>query len=142
MSSAIRPSAEMPSLESALMAAPEGAERLAQILELEFEALKTRDLSAFDAVQDEKLTVMQKLATLAQRVAEQTAVPTVWQDLQASLQQSKQDHLRNIQLLQRQLQAVQGTLQTLQGNSGPTVDLYDRMGRIARRQGDWGVQLA
>ena len=142
MSSVIRPSTEIPSLESALMSAPEGAERLAQILDLEFEALKTRDLSAFDAIQDEKLTVMQKLATLAQRVSEQTPMPTVWQGLQDSLLQSKQNHLRNIQLLQRQLQAVQGTLQALQGDSSPTVDLYDRMGRIARRQGDWGVQLA
>jgi flagellar biosynthesis/type III secretory pathway chaperone len=62
--------------------------------------------------------------------------------MQESLQQSKQDHLRNIQLLQRQLQAVKGTLQALQGDSAPSVDLYNRMGQIARRQGAWGQQLA
>jgi flagellar biosynthesis/type III secretory pathway chaperone len=70
-------------------------------------------------------------------------VPVLWQQAQDSLQQSKQDHLRNIQLLQRQLQAVKGTLQALQGeSSAPSVDLYDRMGQIARRQGAWGYQLA
>ena len=66
----------------------------------------------------------------------------LWQQLQEPLLQCKQDHMRNIQLLQRQLQAVRGTLQALQGDSAPAVDLYDRMGQIARRQGAWGYHLA
>jgi flagellar biosynthesis/type III secretory pathway chaperone len=41
--------------------------------------------------------------------------------------------LRNIQLLQRQLQAVKGALQALQGESATTVDLYDRLGQVSRR---------
>jgi flagellar biosynthesis/type III secretory pathway chaperone len=49
------------------------------------------------------------------------------------LLQCKQDHLRNIQLLQRQLQAVKGALQALQGESSATVDLYDRLGQVSRR---------
>jgi hypothetical protein len=50
--------------------------------------------------------------------------------------------MRNLQLLQRQLQAVRGTLQALQGDSAPAIDLYDRMGQIARRPGILGYQLA
>jgi hypothetical protein len=42
--------------------------------------------------------------------------------------------LRNIQLLQRQLQAVKGALQALQGESTATVDLYDRLGQVSRRR--------
>lgn len=129
-------------LDADLLAAPAHAERLAEILGLEFESLKTRDLSAFESIQEEKNGVLQQLAALAERVAGQTPAPDAWLKLQESLQQSKQNHMRNIQLLQRQLQAVKGSLQALQGESAPNVDLYDRMGQMARRQGAWGYQLA
>ena len=143
MSDMIRPETEASSWEAALLAAPDAVSRLADILGLEFEALKVRDLSAFEAIQDEKNGLLQKLALLAEWAAPQNPVPLPWQQLQDSLRQCKQDHLRNIQLLQRQLQAVKGTLQALQGESaGPAVDLYDRMGQIARRHGAWGYQLA
>jgi flagellar biosynthesis/type III secretory pathway chaperone len=129
--------------EAALLAAPEAVARLAEILGLEFEALKVRDLNAFEAIQEEKNLLLQNLASLAEWAAPQNPVPLIWQQVQGSLRQSKQDHLRNIQLLQRQLQAVKGTLQALQGESAaPSVDLYDRMGQIARRPGAWGYQLA
>jgi flagellar biosynthesis/type III secretory pathway chaperone len=129
--------------QAALLAAPQDAARLAEILGLEFEALKIRDLGAFEAVQDDKTLLLQRLAALAEWASTQDPVPALWQQVQESLRQSKQDHLRNIQLLQRQLQAVKGTLQALQGESAaPAVDLYDRMGQIARRPGAWGYQLA
>ncbi len=129
--------------EAALKAVPDDAARLADILGLEFEALKTRDLAAFETIQEEKTLLLQRLATLAEWAVSQDPVPVLWQQVQDSLQQSKQDHLRNIQLLQRQLQAVKGTLQALQGESAaPSVDLYDRMGQIARRPGTVGAQLA
>ena len=131
-----------PNPEAALLAAPESASRLAEILSLEFEALKTRDLAAFEAMQAEKTLLLEGLAETAQWASSQTPVPVSWQQIQDSLQQCKQDHLRNIQLLQRQLQAVKGALQALQGESAPTVDLYNRMGQLAKRQGAWGYQLA
>ena len=128
--------------EAALVAGSEAASRLGEILSLEFESLKTRDLAAFEAFQEEKTVLLQGLASLAEWASSQNPMPVLWQQMQESLQQSKQDHLRNIQLLQRQLQAVRGTLQALQGDSAPSVDLYNRMGQIARRQGAWGQQLA
>lgn len=143
MNQTIRPDVTGHIMEAALKAVPDDAARLADILALEFEALKTRDLAAFEAIQEEKALLLQRLVTLAEWAVSQDPVPVLWQQVQDSLQQSKQDHLRNIQLLQRQLQAVKGTLQALQGESAaPTVDLYDRMGQIARRPGAWGVQLA
>ena len=139
-----RPVSAVPALsrEAALMAAPNATARLAEIMGLEFEALKTRDLLVFEALQEEKNQLLQDLSQVAEWASQQQPVPLVWQQLQGSLQQSKQDHLRNIQLLQRQLQAVKGTLEALQGGSAPTVDLYDRMGQIARRSSAWGYQLA
>lgn len=131
-----------PSPEDALLSAPDTASRLSEILGLEFESLKTRDLSAFEALQDEKNSLLQSLALVAEWSAQLETAPVVWQQLQNSLQQSKQDHLRNIQLLQRQMQAVKGTLEALHGEAVPQVDLYNRMGQIARRSGVFAYQMA
>ena len=136
------PQTALPLPEAALLDAPHAAGRLAEILGLEFEALKTRDLTTFEVLQSEKNVLLQGLASVAEWSAQQSPAPVVWQQLQTSLQQSKQDHLRNIQLLQRQLQAVKGTLEALQGDAAPQVDLYNRMGQVARRSGVFAYQLA
>ena len=113
--------------------APVDAVRLSELLAQEFELLKTRDMSGFEALQEERNALLQRLATVAEWATAQNPVPQLWLDLQPGLQQCKQDHLRNIQLLQRQLQAVKGALQALQGESSATVDLYDRLGQVSRR---------
>jgi flagellar biosynthesis/type III secretory pathway chaperone len=115
--------------------APVDTARLAELLALEFEVLKARDMAGFEGLQEERIGILQRLSEVAQWAAGQDPVPVLWQNLQADLQQCKQDHLRNIQLLQRQLQAVKGALQALQGESTATVDLYDRLGQVARRRG-------
>lgn len=132
------PAAPLPadgSLASAVAAAPQDAQRLADLLAQEFELLKSRDMSGFEALQAERTPLLERLSWVAQWAAEQKPAPQFWQDLQPGLIQCKQDHLRNIQLLQRQLQAVKGALQALQGESAATVDLYDRLGQVSRRQG-------
>lgn len=111
------------------------AERLAALLALEFELLKSRDMLAFEGLQQERIEVLERLAHVAESVSVLTPVPAQWLDLMPVLAQCKQDHLRNIQLLQRQLQAVKGALQALQGESAASVDLYDRLGQVSRRQG-------
>jgi flagellar biosynthesis/type III secretory pathway chaperone len=120
-------------LDAVLSAAPQDTARLGELLAQEFEMLKTRDMAGFEALQDERNQLLQRLAQVAQWAAGQDPVPAQWQNLQAPLLQCKQDHLRNIQLLQRQLQAVKGALQALQGESASTIDLYDRLGQVSRR---------
>ena len=122
-------------------AAQEDATRLGALLQLEFEALKSRDLVAFDALQQERGEVLTRLAQVADVVSAQVPVPAWWDALMPGLTQCKQDHLRNIQLLQRQMQAVKGALQALQGEHAVSVDLYDRLGQVSRRQGA-GAYLA
>ena len=135
-------SSDLNALEAGLLAAPEAVARLAELLSIEYEALKTRDLSTFESIQDEKTRLLQQMAALAEQALAHKPVPDLWLQLQDSLQQSKQNHLRNSLLLQRQLEAVKGSLQALQGESAPNVDLYDRMGQMAKRHGAWGYQLA
>jgi flagellar biosynthesis/type III secretory pathway chaperone len=120
-------------VDALLAHAPVDAARLAELLALEFEVLKARDMVGFEALQEERIQLLERLAQVAQWVAGLDSVPVVWQNLQSDLLQCKQDHLRNIQLLQRQLQAVKGALQALQGESSATVDLYDRLGQVSRR---------
>lgn len=123
------------SLAGAVAAAPQDAQRLGQLLAQEFESLKSRDMASLEALQAERAPVLERLAWVAQWAAVQNPAPMFWQELQPALQQCKQDHLRNIQLLQRQLQAVKGALQALQGESATTLDLYDRLGQVSRRSG-------
>lgn len=128
--------------EAALVAAADDAARLTALLGQEFEALKGRDVATLESLQDEKTAVLQRLAAVAEWASGENPPPAAWQQLQGGLQQCKQDHLRNVQLMQRQLEAVRGTLQSLQGESAPTLDLYDRMGQVSRRSGAWGYHLA
>jgi flagellar biosynthesis/type III secretory pathway chaperone len=121
--------------KASIDAAQEDATRLGALLQLEFEALKSRDLVAFDALQQERGEVLTRLAQVADVVSAQVPVPAWWEALMPGLTQCKQDHLRNIQLLQRQMQAVKGALQALQGEHAVSVDLYDRLGQVSRRQG-------
>ena len=121
--------------KASIDAAQEDATRLGALLQLEFEALKSRDLPAFDALQMERGEVLTRLAQVADEVSAQVPLPDWWNALLPGLTQCKQDHLRNIQLLQRQMQAVKGALQALQGETAVSVDLYDRMGQVSRRQG-------
>ena len=129
-------------LLQALQQAPAQAQQLAQLLQEEFEALKKRDLPAFEALQEAKNQVLEDLSRLAQACAGMQPAPAAWQALQDSLRQSREHHMRNTQLLQRQLEAVRGALQALHGESAPVVDLYDRSGQVARRYGNWSHHLA
>jgi flagellar biosynthesis/type III secretory pathway chaperone len=121
--------------KASIDAAQEDASRLGALLQLEFEALKSRDMAAFDALQAERGDVLTRLAQVADAVSTQVPVPDWWNAMLPGLTQCKQDHLRNIQLLQRQMQAVKGALQALQGESAVSVDLYDRLGQVSRRHG-------
>lgn len=129
-------------LQEALALAPQQTERLAQCLEQEFEVLKQRDLDAFEALQSGKNELLQALSTLAEWCVRLEPAPEVWQGLRPALLQCRENHLRNIQLLQRQLQAVRGTLQALQGEAGQSVDLYDRAGQVSRQYAAWSRHLA
>jgi flagellar biosynthesis/type III secretory pathway chaperone len=132
-----------PSLpEAALADAQPLTQRLQALLELEFDALKVRDLPRFEELQAEKNGVLEQLSALAQWATAQSPVPQGWEDQQEALRACREAHLRNIQLMQRQLQAVRGALQALQGEQAAAVDLYDRLGRMGRPQGNWSQHLA
>ena len=85
MTSAVALSSASPvdNLMLALEQAPAQAERLAQLLQEEFEALKKRNLTAFEALQESKNQVLEDLSRLAQACSAMQPAPAAWQALQA-----------------------------------------------------------
>lgn len=116
---------------------------LQKLLETEFELLKSRDVAALEGLHSPKNELLEQLNQVASSLVGVDPKPQLWQDMQASLQACGQAHFRNMTLMQRQLDAVRGALQALQGDSAAvSVDLYDRMGQVSRRSGAWMYQLA
>jgi len=112
--------------------------RLTGLLEREFEALKSRDLATLEQLQQEKNDLLEALAAAPELSPERITVA-----LRDAIGACQQAHVRNAQLMQRQLDAVRGALQALQGQEAlATVDLYDRMGQMSRRAGFLSNHLA
>jgi len=118
-------------MSQALERASDDLETLLRLLEQEFDTLKRRDIDAFESTQEDKNRLLVDLAALAAWARAQDPVPAAWQALQEHLEHARDLHMRNLQLMQRQLDAVRGTLQTLRGDAAPSIDLYDRMGHVA-----------
>jgi flagellar biosynthesis/type III secretory pathway chaperone len=133
---------DQPQWLAGLQAAPQDVQRLGDVLDLEFETLKSRNLEAFESLQAEKSGLLNRLSALAAWVNAQAVAPELWQGLRESLLACRDSHMRNAQLMQRQLQGVRGALQALQGDQGPSVELYDRLGQVTRRGANWYRHLA
>jgi len=118
------------------------AQGLAQLLSQEFDALRQQDLPRFEALQAHKTDLLQALA-------EQVPAPEILQsdprcaDLWATLAQCRDDHRRNAVLIERQLDVVRNALQALSQATGTSsVEIYDRLGQVARFQRGRGYQEA
>lgn len=116
------------------------AERLAELLEAELAALQGRDIERLEQMQASKTTQLQALAAWA---AGAVGTPG-WSEFQDRIAQCRQAHWRNETLMARQLDAIRGTLIALQAHDGAggAVELYDRMGQMARRKGARGYSDA
>ena len=115
--------------------------RLDSLLTDEYEALKTHRLNAFEALQQEKISLLQSLSsadivrdpdqpTDIDRLEELASNP-LWSDITRVLEQCKKSHQRNELLISKQLDAIKGALSTLQ-NQDPagSLELYTKLGRV------------
>ena len=98
-------------LARAVRAMPMAGE-LAQILEMEFEALQKQDLDRFEQLQGRKTDLLADLAGLCP-AAEVLQQDPDWQGLLAAMTQCRDLHRRNAMLIERKLEAIRGTLQSL-----------------------------
>lgn len=127
----------LPDLQALLKA----VRRLDSLLTDEYEALKTQKIDAFDALQQEKMSLLQTLA--GSGVVQGPGEPAdpdrleavvknpLWNDITEILERCKRSHQRNELLISKQLDAIKGALSTLQ-NQDPagTLELYTKLGRV------------
>jgi hypothetical protein len=110
----------------------------------EFEALRVQDLNAFDALQQTKLDIFKNLTALTGVDTEHSQIDDdAWICFKDLMSACRDMHRRNEILIIRKLDAIRGTLQTLNGtDSTASVEVYDRLGRMARGRGGRGVEIA
>ena len=105
---------------------------LAQILEMEFEALQKQDLERFEQLQARKTDLLAELTGLCPPADILQSDPQ-WQTLLTAMTECRDLHRRNAMLIERKLEAIRGTLQSLQSSvATSTVEVYDRLGQVAR----------
>jgi flagellar biosynthesis/type III secretory pathway chaperone len=116
------------------------ADQLVQLLALEFEALKSQDLDRFESLQAGKNDLLAELAGLCPSAEDLQNLPE-WDKLRESLIECRDMHRRNAVLIERKLDTIRGALHSLRaGDSGSPVEVYDRLGQVARFSRGRGYQ--
>lgn len=116
------------------------SEQLAQLLALEFEALKSQDLDRFESLQAGKNDLLAEMSQLCPSAEDLQNLPE-WEPLRERLIECRDMHRRNAMLIERKLDAIRGTLHSLRtGDSGSPVEVYDRLGQVARFSRGRGYQ--
>ena len=116
------------------------ADQLVQLLALEFEALKSQDLDRFESLQAGKNDLLAELAGLCPSAEDLLNLPE-WNALRESLIECRDMHRRNAVLIERKLDTIRGALHSLRaGDSGSPVEVYDRLGQVARFSRGRGYQ--
>jgi flagellar biosynthesis/type III secretory pathway chaperone len=116
------------------------AEQLQQLLALEFEALKVQDLDRFEQLQTAKTDLLAELARICPDSEALQANPD-WQNVKEILMDCQDMHRRNAVLIERKLDAIRGALRSLSaGHASSPVEVYDRLGQMARYARGRGYQ--
>lgn len=116
------------------------ANQLSELLLLEFEALKAQDLDRFEALQPGKNELLAGLSQLCPSAEDLQRLPE-FEVLRGILVECRDLHRRNAVLIERKLDTIRGTLHSLHtGESGSPVEVYDRLGQVARFSKGRGYQ--
>ena len=116
------------------------ATQLSQLLLLEFDALKIQDLDRFESLQSGKNDLLAGLAKLCPSAEDLQNLPE-YEELRELLIECRDLHRRNAVLIERKLDTIRGTLHSLHtGESGSPVEVYDRLGQVARFSKGRGYQ--
>jgi len=127
-----------------LVAALEHGLVLQQLLQQEFDALREQNLDIFEALQPEKTKIFDSLIRLTGVGTESNRLDEPeWDTFKNLIADCRDMHRRNEILISRKLDAIRGTLQTLNGGeTTASVEVYDRLGRMARSRAGRGYEEA
>lgn len=111
--------------------ATELASQLSNMLELEFQALRNQDIDQFEQLQPVKNELMIEIKRVAD-TAEELQTRAEWQNFRETMVVCQNSHRRNALLMNRKLEAIRGTLQSLRlPDLSSSVEVYNRLGHIA-----------
>ena len=114
--------------------------QLIQMLALEFDALKSQDLDRFESLQPGKNDLLAELTDICPPAEDLQKMPE-WDALRELLIECRDLHRRNSVLIERKLDTIRGALHSLRvGDSGSPVEVYDRLGQVARFSRGRGYQ--
>ena len=114
--------------------------QLIQMLALEFDALKSQDLDRFESLQPGKNDLLAELTEICPPAEDLQKMPE-WDALRELLIECRDLHRRNAVLIERKLDTILGALHSLRaGDSGSPVEVYDRLGQVARFSRGRGYQ--
>jgi flagellar biosynthesis/type III secretory pathway chaperone len=110
-------------------------DRLVDLLDEEFNALKEQDLDAFEELLNEKNQILADLTQLTgvRQPEDADRLGPEWTPFRDRMRVCRDMHRRNEILILRKLDAIRGALESLNVND-PTspVEVYDRLGQIKR----------
>ena len=114
--------------------------QLIQMLALEFDALKSQDLDRFESLQPGKNDLLAELTKICPSAEDLQKMPE-WDALRELLIECRDLHRRNAVLIERKLDTIRSALHSLSvGESGSPVEVYDRLGQVARFSRGRGYQ--
>ena len=114
--------------------------QLIEMLALEFDALKSQDLDRFESLQPGKNDLLAELTDICPPAEDLQKMPE-WDALRELLIECRDLHRRNAVLIERKLDTIRGALHSLRvGDSGSPVEVYDRLGQVARFSRGRGYQ--
>ena len=110
-------------------------DRLVDLLDEEFNALKEQDLDAFEELLNEKNHILADLTQITgvRQPEDADRLGPEWTPFRSRMVTCRDMHRRNEILILRKLDAIRGALESLNVND-PTspVEVYDRLGQIKR----------
>jgi len=114
--------------------------QLIQMLALEFDDLKSQDLDRCESLQPGKNDLLAELTEICPPAEDLQKMPE-WDELRELLIECRDLHRRNAVLIERKLDTIRGALHSLRvGDSGSPVEVYDRLGQVARFSRGRGYQ--
>ena len=114
--------------------------QLIQLLSLEFDALKKQDLDRFESLQPGKNDLLAELTEICPPAEDLQKMPE-WDTLRELLIECRDLHRRNAVVIERKLDTIRSALHSLRvGDSGSPVEVYDRLGQVARFNRGRGYQ--
>ena len=118
----------------------QAAKQIKDILDLEFDALKKQDLDKFDSLQESKTALINFIANLNVPPLKESGDPDIWSPLREIIQECQNLHRRNEILITRKLDSIRAALNTLSGESdnSASVEMYDKLGKIAQKRNKKG----